>query len=111
MITCKDSVRISVLRPEMYTRFELVEAVFAKYHLATIFSCGSDGHGQDDPHTHGFAYDLRSKHIPRTELKHVILSELRQALGQTYTVILESVGEDNEHFHWQVRKDLWRSML
>jgi hypothetical protein len=29
-------------------------------------------------------------------------------LGGLYTVILESEGQNNEHFHIQVRKNLWR---
>jgi hypothetical protein len=111
MITCKDSVRFSVLRYEMFSQWEKVAQVFKKYGFPIIFTCGTEAHGPDDPHTAGFAIDIRSKHITRTETKYVILEELREVLGPVYTVLLENHGADNEHFHIQIRKDLWRTML
>jgi hypothetical protein len=111
MITCKDSARFSTLRYEMYSQWDKVESIFKRYGYDCIITCGTDGHGPDDPHPLGFAYDMRSKHIERVETKQVILEDLRRVLGPIYTVILENPGMDNEHFHWQVRKDLWRTML
>jgi hypothetical protein len=111
MITCKESVRFSVLRFEMFSQWEKVAQVFKKYGLPVIFTCGTEGHVVGDPHTHGFAIDMRSKHIARIETKQVILEELRQVLGPVYTVLLENPGADNEHFHWQVKISLWRTML
>jgi hypothetical protein len=95
----------------MFSQWEKVAQVFKKYGFPTIITCGTDGHPDDDPHPNGFAYDLRSKHIPRDETKQLILEELRQTLGPVYTVILESPGVDNEHYHWQVKIGLWRTMI
>lgn len=110
MITCKESVRFAILRPYVYTILEKIDAVFIDNGYSCVITCGTEAHGGDDPHTNGFALDLRSKHIATSDEKHKILSDLRRLLGGIYTVILESEGENNEHFHAQVRKNLWRSL-
>ena len=109
MITCKDTVRFSVLRPYIWTILDKLDWVFTVHKAACVITCGTEAHGPDDPHTNGFAVDLRSKHLP-AEAKPVVLDELRRVLGGIYTVILENEGEDTEHFHIQIRKDLWRSL-
>ena len=110
MLYCKDSVRFKILRPYVYELFTRLNEIFREYALDCIITCGTEAHKDDDPHTHGFAVDIRSKHIPDTETKHAILAKLRASCGQLYTVLLENEGDDNEHFHCQVKKDLWRSL-
>lgn len=110
MIRCKESVRFSVLRIEIWAIFEKIVAVFKRYGYPVVITCGTEAHGPDDPHTNGFAIDLRSKHIDRAETKTVIRDELAQELGPIYTVLLENTGQAQEHFHIQIRRDLWRSL-
>ena len=110
MISCKESVRFSILRPQIWGIFDKLDEAFSAYQKLCIVTCGTDGHPQDDPHTNGFALDLRSKHLS-DEQRHAVLHALRVSLGSTYTVLLENEGMDNEHYHIQVRKELWRSML
>jgi hypothetical protein len=111
MITCKESVRFSVLRFEMISVLEKIFQAFRKWNCACIITCGTEGHPEDDPHPKGFALDFRSKHIKDSATKQAILQELRQTLGPVYTVILENEGLAQEHFHIQVRKDIWRTLL
>jgi hypothetical protein len=110
MITCKDSVRFSILRIEMWSIFDKIHAAFKRFNADPIITCGTDAHGPDDPHTNGFALDFRSKNIPDNATKHAIHEELKRSLGSIYTVIFENEDLAQEHFHIQVRKDLWPSM-
>jgi hypothetical protein len=118
MITCKESVRFSVLRYEMFSQWEKVRQVFKHYGYDCIFTCGTEAHGPDDPHTHGFAVDLRNWHLATDQLRQVVLEELQQVLGPVYTVIWEREVKSasgqvtkGSHYHWQVKKGIWRSML
>ena len=110
MIRCKDSVRFTVLRPEIYGLFAGLNIKFAKYGSDCFITCGTEGHGLDDPHTNGYAIDIRCKQLAEED-SHKLLSELRDFLGPRYTVLLEAEGTDNEHLHIQIRKDLWRELL
>lgn len=110
MIRCKESVRFAILRPYIYNHFQAFNQIFKRFGVDCIITCGTEAHSIDDPHTHGLAVDLRSKHLPTSEAKHEALEALRQELGPLYTVILENEGKDQEHFHVQVRKNLWRTI-
>ena len=111
MIKVKAGVRFSVFRREIYTIFDDVEEAFALKGYDAIITCGTEAHKEDDPHTHGFAIDLRSKHVRNLEDKRAIRDWLKDALGNRYTVLLENVEQDQEHFHVQIRKSLWRNLL
>jgi hypothetical protein len=110
MIRSKESVRFAYLRPCIYNLFEPLDATFREFKADCIITCGTEAHGTDDPHTYGFAIDLRSKHIATNEDKHAILEKIKAACGVLYYVILENEGTDTEHYHLQIRKDLWRNM-
>lgn len=60
----------------------------------------ADGeHGEGSLHPSGEAFDFRSKHIPLVERKKAILKEIQESLTQDFDVLLENIGEPNEHFH------------
>ena len=111
MILCKESVRFSCLRIEIWSLFNWLTQIFADRGLKCIITCGTDGHGSDDPHTNGFAIDVRSKHLNNPEVKEDVLYEMKDRFGPSYTVLLENPGQSNEHYHIQIRKDLWRTLL
>lgn len=111
MICCKDSVRFSVFRPEIYSQFDTFESVFRRAGVDCWITCGTEAHGQNDPHTHGFAIDLRSKHLINEDSKTEVLEELKQYCGIRYFIQLENKDKEQEHFHCQIRKDLWRILL
>lgn len=109
MIKCKDSVRFKVLRPEIYGIFAMLTVIFARYKVDCVITRGTE---IDDggPHPNGYAIDLRSH-----DLKHgdalAMRDELRKSLGERYFVDLESVDEPEEHFHIQIRKQIWREEI
>jgi len=111
MLRCKASVRFKVLRKEVWSLFPIIEAIFIEHLAGAVITCGTEAHGENDPHTNGYALDIRSKNLSSSTVKHTILSQLRAATGPDYTVLLESEGLENEHFHLQIRKGLWRSLL
>ena len=116
MIKAKDaSVQLMVLRPEMWMIFDDISGVFEERGYDCILTCGTNAHGEDDPHTHGFALDFRSKHIHTHAEKIQMHDELERELNvkhaNFYTVLLENVGLPNEHFHIQVKKGLWRDLI
>jgi hypothetical protein len=111
MINCKPSVRFTVLRREMWKVFPIIEEIWQRKATVATITCGTEAHGQDDPHTQGFAIDVRSKNLPSDEIRHEVLYELRSSLGEDYTVLLEYEGQDNEHYHIQIKKGLWRTLL
>lgn len=88
-----------------------------------LISCGKEGHGPDDPHTHGDAVDLRTRdHSPLEVLQ--MISYYQQQLGTDLFTVLFEVPEaerasidpmlqeyiylpsdpDAQHLHLQVRK-------
>ena len=116
MIKAKDpSVQLMVLRPEMWLIFDDISTAFEEMGYECVLTCGTNAHGPDDPHTHGFALDFRSKHIRTSDEKHALLEMLRRELNvkhaNFYTVLLENVGLANEHFHIQVKRGIWRSLI
>lgn len=110
MIRVKDGVKFSVLREEIYKHFSLFEKIFAEHNAQCWITCGTDAHPADDPHTNGFAVDIRS-HDLSDEASHDVLIKLRNALGKDYTILLENEGLDSEHFHCQLSKQIWRDRL
>lgn len=111
MIRCKDSVRFTCLRREIWTLFGFIEDIFASHGAAAIVTCGTEAHGPDDPHTHGFAIDLRSKHIAQNDTKHEIWQAMKDKFGPAYTVLFENEGKEQEHFHVQLKRGTWQQLL
>lgn len=109
MIKIKEGVQFSVLREEIWRLFPILENVFLKAASDCVITCGTDGHDADDPHTHGFAIDLRTKHMAK-EKRNTVIVNLRRLLADRYTVLLEDDGGPNEHLHLQVPRETWRSM-
>lgn len=112
MIKVKEGVRFSIFTDELLYILDVINSIKEKIPTApcAVITCGSDGHGPNDPHTFGFAVDIRSKHYSSYDIQNV-LGWLIRYLGPRYTVIHESIGEDNEHIHIQLRKDLWPSRV
>jgi hypothetical protein len=109
-ITCKKGVQFSVLRDHIWKQFEPICSVFALAGYECIITCGTEDHGPNDPHTHGYALDLRSWHIKSEDEKKAIETNLQIVLGDDYYVIYEP-KQPGEHYHIQVKKGLWRYLM
>jgi hypothetical protein len=110
MIRIKEGVHFTILRSEMWHLFPIIEDAFARRGQQCWITCGTDAHGPDDPHFHGFALDFRTKHLDPTD-KTNIATNLGRMLRDRYTVILEDENGPNEHLHIQVPKDHWRELV
>lgn len=113
MIRVKPGVAFTILRSEMYGLWSAFELLFAQAGLPMRITCGTDGHTAPDPHPVGCAYDLDTHNVPgqarelTSEEKHHLVDRLREVAGDRYYIFLENEGQEGEHIHWQIRKDLW----
>jgi hypothetical protein len=110
MINIKPGVQFTVLRSEMWGILSAVELMFKQYGSPCTITCGTDSHGPDDPHTHGFALDFRTHDVEPARVMN-LKNEIMGLLGSRYFVLLENQGQDTEHIHIQIRKDLWPQLL
>jgi hypothetical protein len=110
MIRCKEGVWFDYLRPEIYSLFPMLEKVFAEQGVDCVITCGCEAHPPSDPHSHGYAVDLRTNHLAAPQAQ-VVFTCLRQQLDPTYTVLFEDPQGANQHIHLQVRKDIWPTLI
>ena len=64
-----------------------------------VTSLWDGSHSKKSLHYSGMAADLRTRHVPTAQQKVEIRNILAAELGNEYDVILESIGENNEHIH------------
>lgn len=100
MLQLKPGVKITNLVPQLVLGIMVVDGVFSKYKaLCTVTSCDDSKHGLKGPtyHGKGRACDFRTKNFMGS--KHSLVAEIQYALGSDFDVVLENLGEDNEHLH------------
>lgn len=69
--------------------------VYTTHKLDLTLTSAKDGiHMPKSKHYDGMAIDLRIKNIPHKEITKSIVQELKNLLGETYDVVLES-----DHIH------------
>lgn len=96
----KQGVKLKDVQPEIVLALLRLNSLFESFKIPLIVTSISDGiHSKNSLHYKGKAVDLRSKHIQTNELKLALLSDIREALGDEFDVILEHLGNENEHFH------------
>lgn len=72
-----------------------------------VITSGNDStHGDNSRHYKDEAMDVRAKNFPSRESKRAFRTRLEEILGAKFRVLIECEGQDNEHFHIQVRKGL-----
>ncbi len=88
------------LSTPMALGIQIVESAYnacgVGYCLSTSIMDGK--HGKGSRHTFGDAVDFRTHHIARNKLAP-LMEKLREYLGGDFDVVLEHVGEPNEHLH------------
>jgi hypothetical protein len=116
IIHCKDSVRFSVLRPEIWSIFGDVYDCCHNYGQVCEISSACDGHGPQDPHYNGFALDISCRNIIK-QIAIQIVECLQQKLGLNYFVQFEDdVFKDGKqvrwkHIHIQIQKSIWPLLM
>lgn len=110
MITYKPNVRVKVLSPALLhiqtKLFNLNLLKIPNYPEDWVITSINDGmHMNNSRHYNNEALDLRSKNFQSLEMKLEFQERLKFELGSTkFTVLLENIGKEEEHFHIQVKK-------
>jgi hypothetical protein len=98
MLHFKNNVRLTSLQPQMLVALRVVEDQMDLLHCDTIVTSANDSqHRAGSKHYEGLALDFRTKHTGRSK---AIADAIRLIIGPLgYDVILEALGEANEHLH------------
>ena len=100
MILIKPGVIFKQLRPEIYGLFSILDRTWANYGQQCVITSANDGrHKTGSLHYHDLALDVRTKNLGSDSNKKAAALLLAHELGGNYDVILESLGEVNEHIH------------
>lgn len=105
----KPGVSLKGVKPEILNIIPVIDSCYAALAIEPTATCTTKDHLEDDPHTHGYAIDLRTHGIP-VGIQRSLAAIISHRLGSTYYVTSEVPGKPNEHIHIQVRKDLWRKL-
>jgi hypothetical protein len=102
MLAIKDGVRFKEYTPALGRLLWVLVRLSTRWNL--MITSASDGqHAANSRHYTDEALDLRSHYLP-VEKKWALKAEIEKALGPQFTVLLENLGQDQEHLHCQVRK-------
>lgn len=110
-ITCKKGVQFSILRDHIWKKLDAIYTVFKEAGYECIITCGTEEHKEHNPHTNGYAVDLRTWHIKTEDEKLKIRDRLQEYLGGDYYVLYEKPKRVGQHFHIQVNKSLWPYLM
>lgn len=93
----KQGVRVLGIRPEVVLALIVADGVWSRSGVDLVVTSAIDGtHTRASKHYTGCAVDLRTHGMADPEKG---TTELRDALGADYDVILEGKGTPNEHCH------------
>lgn len=100
MIRLKDSVNLNTIKPELIIGIMVLYSVMHEFNIEMVITSAADSkHSENSLHYQGYAVDIRSKHIPSRSRKFEILAIAKNLMDKQFDIILESEGEDNEHYH------------
>jgi len=105
----KDSVRFKIwthaLDQILDTLLLIDEKKYEWMPLDIIVTSVNDSqHMLTSRHYKNEAIDVRSHNFKNEENKYLFIEKLNYYLGPKFTVLYESIGQPNEHFHIQVKK-------
>lgn len=92
----KAGVRLADLCPQMVLAAVIIDGIYGDVECV-ITSANDSKHGDASWHYKGRALDFRTKTYAGD--KQALRDEIKAALGQDFDVVLEALGEDNEHLH------------
>ena len=92
----KPGVRLTDLAPQMVLAALVIDGLYGDMECV-ITSANDAKHSAASLHYKGGALDFRTKTYAGD--KQALRDEIKAALGQDFDVVLEALGEDNEHLH------------
>lgn len=100
MLRLKPTAGFCGLGPQAVLAALVVYSIFESHDLdCVVTSCNDSRHGAKSKHWIGAALDFRTKHIASDATKARIVVQVKESLGADFDVVLESLGQDNEHLH------------
>lgn len=95
----KPGVKLEELQPQTVLGIVIVASVYQHLGAKTcVITSVNDGkHSDLSKHYDGFAFDVRTKDFQGDRL--ALQAVIKEALGENYDVVLEAIGQDNEHLH------------
>jgi len=106
IITKSEEVYFSQLTPAMaYMLYKLEQFHRRNVGPDLVITAMANGtHMTGSKHYTNEAMDIRSHNFLDTDSKLDFARDFGSFLGPKFTVILESIGQSNEHFHVQVKR-------
>lgn len=109
MLTCKSGVTFRGFPPALVYMLTVLRRASETHpevpDRTLVITSANDGtHKQGSKHYTNEAVDVRSKSFRSLADKQTFRAKLAHDLGEQFTVLLEGEGDENEHFHCQVRK-------
>lgn len=102
MIRFKEGVRLNPRSPAILRLLTAVEDVSEALLRDLTITSGHDGaHAVGSAHYRDEAIDLRVHDVERPQQ---LAERMQAALGPKFYVVLEDIGQANEHLHAQLRK-------
>lgn len=95
----KGGVRVLGAKPELMIGLQIANDVYERHGVdMRVTEITGGTHKPGSLHYAGLAADLGT-HELAPELRDMILTEIRIAVGEDYDVIVEDAGTPNEHIH------------
>lgn len=102
MAAIKNGVTIRGVSPEIVMAWPIVVGIFdAAGYNPVLTSVTGGRHGRGTLHHHGYAMDIRTRHIPSMEEKRKIANALKIRLGEEFDVVFHDGSQPGvaEHIH------------
>ncbi len=104
-----DSVSLLGVSPQIVFALQVADGAMREVGADCIVTSVSEPwarHSRTSLHYTGDAVDIRTKHLPGSEVKRQVEQRIATALGIDFDVILEDLGGRNEHIHieWQPKR-------
>ena len=111
MIELKPGVRVTAMSPQIGLAVQVAAGAWGDAYWdhadripptlppLTVTSINDSTHSRTSLHYIGHACDIRTKTLPSATAKRWFAAEVRRRLGADYDVILEKLGQTNEHLH------------
>jgi len=96
----KQGVKPTALQPQTCLAMYVADKIWAKYGQDLVITSINDGsHSKTSLHWCGCAFDCRTKYFENESIKKQVRDDLANALREDYDVILERIGDPQEHIH------------
>lgn len=95
----KAGVRLLGILPQTVVAMQVVSEICFDFEYDFVVTSVADGkHKKSSSHYTGRAFDFRVRHMVPEDAK-AIASLAKESLGDDFDVILEHLGEPNQHIH------------